>query len=407
MPKARLVITAVITEGRTQGEVARAYGVSQGWVSRLVARYREEGEAAFEPRSRRPRASPRAIPDATVSLITKLRKDLAGQGLDAGPDTIAWHLEHHHRIRVSAATVSRYLARAGLVTPEPRKRPKSSYLRFEAELPNQCWQSDFTHYQLADGTGTEILTWLDDHSRYALSVTAWNRVTGPIVLATFRAAVAEHGVPASTLTDNGMVFTTRLSGGKGGRNGFEHELRRRGIVQKNGKPNHPQIQGKVERFQQTLKNWLAAQSPQPATLAQLQALLGAFTTTYNHHRPHRSLPHQATPSTAYQARPKATPGDRGSDTHNRVRTDRLDTNGAVTLRHGGKLYHIGIGRTHARTHVLLLVQDLHIRVINAATGELLRELILDPTRNYQPTGRPPGPSPRTPRPPRKRTDPEP
>jgi len=407
MPKARLVITAVITEGRTQGEVARAYGVSQGWVSRLVARYREEGEAAFEPRSRRPRTSPRAIPDATVSLITKLRKDLAGQGLDAGPGTIAWHLEHHHRIRVSAATVSRYLARAGLVTPEPRKRPKSSYLRFEAELPNQCWQSDFTHYPLADGTGTEILTWLDDHSRYALSVTAWNRVTGPIVLATFRAAVAEHGVPASTLTDNGMVFTTRLSGGKGGRNGFEHELRRRGIVQKNGKPNHPQTQGKVERFQQTLKNWLAAQSPQPATLAQLQALLGAFTTTYNHHRPHRSLPHQATPSTAYQARPKATPGDRGSGTHNRVRTDRLDTNGAVTLRHGGKLYHIGIGRTHARTHVLLLVQDLHIRVINAATGELLRELILDPTRNYQPTGRPPGPPPGTPRPPRKRTDPEP
>jgi transposase InsO family protein len=407
MPKARLVITAVITEGRSQGEVARAYGVSQGWVSRLVARYREEGEAAFEPRSRRPRTSPRAIPDATVSLITKLRKDLAGQGLDAGPGTIAWHLEHHHRIRVSAATVSRYLARAGLVTPEPRKRPKSSCLRFEAELPNQCWQSDFTHYPLADGTGTEILTWLDDHSRYALSVTAWNRVTGPIVLATFRAAVAGHGVPASTLTDNEMVFTTRLSGGKGGRNGFEHELRRQGIVQKNGKPNHPQTQGKVERFQQTLKNWLAAQSPQPATLAQLQALLGAFTTTCNHHRPHRSLPHQATPATACQARPKATPGDRGSDTHNRVRADRPGTNGAVTLRHGGKLYHIGTGRTHARTHVLLLVQDLHIRVINAATGELLRELILDPTRNYQPTGRPPGPPPGTPRPPRKRTNPEP
>ena len=98
MSKARLVITAVITEGRTQGEVARAYGVSQGWVSRLVARYRAEGEAAFEPRSRRPRTSPRAIDDATVSLIIGLRKDLAGQGLDAGPGTIAWHLEHHHHI---------------------------------------------------------------------------------------------------------------------------------------------------------------------------------------------------------------------------------------------------------------------------------------------------------------------
>jgi transposase InsO family protein len=407
MSKARLVITAVIAEGRSQGEVARTYGVSQSWVSRLVARYRAEGEAAFEPRSRRPKTSPRAIGDATASLITELRKDLAGQGLDAGPDTICWHLEHHHRIRVSPATVSRYLARAGLVTPEPGKRPKSSYLRFEADLPNQCWQSDFTHYPLADGTGTEILSWLDDHSRYALSITAWNRVTGPIVLATFRAAVAEHGAPASTLTDNGMVFTTRLSGGKGGRNGFEHELRRRGITQKNGKPNHPQTQGKAERFQQTLKNWLAAQAPQPATLTQLQALLDTFTTVYNHQRPHRSLPHRCTPATAYTARPKAIPGTRAADTHNRVRTDRLDANGCVTLRHGGKLYHIGIGRTHARTHVLLLVQDTHIRVINAATGELLRELTLDPSKNYQPTGRPPGPQPRTPRPPRKPKNPEP
>jgi transposase InsO family protein len=407
MSKARLVITAVVVEGRSQGEVARAYGVSQGWVSRLVARYRAEGDAAFAPRSRRPKSSPRAIPAATVALIIELRKELAGQGLDAGPQTIAWHLEHHHQLRVSPATISRYLARAGLVVPEPSKRPKSSYIRFQAEQPNECWQADFTHYPLAGGTGTEVLSWLDDHSRYALSVTAWNRVTGPIVLATFRAAVAAHGAPASTLTDNGMVFTTRLSGGKGGRNGFEHELRRLGIKQKNGRPNHPQTQGKAERFQQTLKNWLAAQDPQPATLTELQALLGAFTAIYNHQRPHRSLPHRATPATAYQARPKATPGDRSAGTHNRVRTDRLDANGTVTLRHGGRLYHIGTGRAHARTHVLLLVQDRHIRIINAATGELLRELILDPSKNYQPTGRPPGPPPGTPRPPRKRTNPEP
>ena len=404
MSKARLVITAVVTEGRTPAEVAAAYGVSRSWVYELVARYRAEGAAAFEPQSRRPRVSPRAIPQATVSLIIELRKELAGQGLDAGPDTIAWHLKHHHQTRVSPATISRYLARAGLVVPEPRKRPRSSYIRFQAEQPNECWQADFTHYPLTSGTGTEILTWLDDHSRYALSVTAWHRVTGPIVLATFRAAARKHGPPAATLTDNGMVFTTRLSGGKGGRNGFEHELRRRGITQKNGKPNHPQTQGKVERFQQTLKNWLAAQSPQPATLAQLQALLGTFTMIYNHQRPHRSLPHRATPATAYAARPKAAPGNRGGDTHNRVRTDRLDTNGCVTLRHSGRLYHIGIGRTHARTRVLMLVHDLEIRVINAATGELLRELTLDPDRNYQPTGRPPGPPPGTPA---KRRHPEP
>ncbi|HEY7012090.1 MAG TPA: helix-turn-helix domain-containing protein [Streptosporangiaceae bacterium] len=196
MSKARLVITAVVVEGRTQGEVARAYGVSQGWVSRLVARYRAEGEAAFGLRSRRPKTSPTAIAASTAGLIIELRKDLAGQGLDAGPQTIAWHLQHHHGIRVSAATVSRCLARAGLVTPDPAKRPKSSCLRFAAELPNECWQSDFTHFPLASGAGTEILTWLDDHSRYALRITAHWRVTGPVVLAQFRAAIAAHGIPA-------------------------------------------------------------------------------------------------------------------------------------------------------------------------------------------------------------------
>ena len=407
MSKARLVITAVTIEKRPVSEVARSYGVARSWIYALLARYRAEGEAAFEPRSRRPKTSPSAISASAAGLIIALRKELAGQGLDAGPHTIAWHLQHRHQVQVSAATVSRYLTRAGLVTPAPAKRPRSSYLRFEAELPNECWQSDFTHYRLADGTDTEVLTWLDDHSRYALSVTAHRRVTGPIVLAAFRGAVTCHGVPASTLTDNGMVFTTRLSGGKGGRNHLEAELRRLGVKQKNGKPNHPQTQGKVERFQQTLKKWLRSQPVQPVTPVELQALLDAFTLIYNTRRPHRSLPHRATPATAYAARPKAVPGDRSADTHDRVRADRVDADGKLTLRVGGRLHHIGIGRTHARTRVLMLVCDLHVRVINAATGELLRELTIDPARNYQPTGRPPGPPPGTPRPPRRRKNPEP
>ena len=212
----------------------------------------------------------------------------------------------------------------------------------------------------------------------------------------FQAAIAAHGAPASTLTDNGMVFTTRLSGGRGGRNGLEHELRRLGIRQKNGKPNHPQTQGKVERFQQTLKKWLRAQHPQPATLTELQHLLDQFTATYNHQRPHHSLPRRQTPATAYAARPKATPGDRAADTHDRVRTDKIWAVGTVTLRHAGKLHHIGIGRQHAGTEVLILTQDLHIRIIARATGELLRELILDPDRDYQPTGKPQGRKQRTP-----------
>ena len=391
MSRARLVITAVVVEGRSQAEVALAYGVSPGWVSKLVARYRAEGEAAFEPRSRRPRSSPGAVPAATVELIGSLREKLAEGGLDAGAHTIVWHLEHAHGVTVSPATVWRYLRKAGLISPEPKKRPKVSYLRFEADLPNEMWQTDFTHYRLADGTGVEVLTFLDDHSRYALSVTAHRAVTGRIVVKAFRAAVASHGIPASTLSDNGMVFTTRLSGGRGGRNGFETELARLGVLQKNSRPNHPTTCGKVERFQQTLKKWLRRQTA-AATIGDLQTQLDTFLGEYNHRRPHRSLGRR-TPAVAYTTRPKATPTGNTAGPHERVRTDRVDDSGVVTLRHNGRLHHIGIGRTHARTHVLMLIQDLDIRVINAHTGELLRQLILDPTRDYQPqhTKKPPNP----------------
>jgi transposase len=146
MSKARLVITAVTVENRPVSEVARSYGVARSWIYALLARYRAEGEAAFEPRSRRPKTSPTAIAEDVVGLITGLRKELSGQGLDAGPHTIAWHLQHHHQVTVSAATISRYLTRHGLVVPEPKKRPRSSYLRFQADLPSERWQSDFIHH---------------------------------------------------------------------------------------------------------------------------------------------------------------------------------------------------------------------------------------------------------------------
>jgi transposase InsO family protein len=213
-----------------------------------------------------------------VERILGLRTELTEKGLDAGPHTLAWHLANDH-ITVSPATVSRILTRHGAVTPDPSKRPKSAGRRFQAELPNQLWQSDFTHWQLADGTDVEILNWLDDHSRYLLASTAHRPVTGPVVLAQFRAVVAAHGVPTGVLTDNGLVFTTRFAGGRRGRvtrNGFEQELAALGVEQKNSSPNHPQTCGQVcERFHQTLKKWLTAQPP-ARTLRQLQTQLDTF-----------------------------------------------------------------------------------------------------------------------------------
>ena len=307
MSKSRLVITAVVFEKRSVAEVVNTYEVSRSWVYELLARHRLEGNAAFEPRSKRPLNSPNKIGNDIAGLIVQTRDNLAGRGLDAGPATICWHLEQHHAITVSPATVHRYVKAAGRVTGEPKKKPKSSYIRFEADQPNECWQSDYTHYRLANGTDTEIITWLDDHSRFALSITAHQPVKGFTVIETFTRCVEEFGLPFSTLTDNGLVYTTRFSGGgNGGRNGFESMLVRLGIIQKNSRPNHPTTCGKVERFQQTLKNWLRAQPAQPDDLADLDVLLEAFRNEYNQRRPHRSLRNR-TPAAAYNSRPKASP----------------------------------------------------------------------------------------------------
>ena len=316
-----------------------------------------------------------------------------------------WHLQHHHQLRISRATVYRIVRDAELITPEPAKKPRSSYIRFQAEQPNETWQADFTHHRLANGTDIEILTWLDDHSRYALSVTAHRPVTGPAVLATFNAAVTRHGTPFSTLTDNGFVFTTRLArGGNTSRNSFETALVKLRVQQKNSRPNHPTTCGKVERFQQTMKKWLRAQPTAP-TINELQHQLDAFVDYYNHHRPHRSLQHQATPAVAYTTRPKATPGNHQPDNEFRVRHDRV-SDGSVTLRHNGQLHHIGLGRTLNGTRIILLINNLDIRAINAATGEIIRTLTLNPKHKYHGTGKPAG-RPTHPNKPPKNKQPEP
>jgi hypothetical protein len=137
------------------------------------------------------------------------------------------------------------------------------------------------------------------------------------------------------------------------------------------RPYHPQTCGKVERFHQTQKKWLAAQ-PKASTVEDLQRQLDRFRRYYNTVRPHRA------------ARPKATPTG-PIDPHYRVRSDRIDGTGTVTLRHNSRLHHIGLGRRLAGTPVTVLAADLQIRVVHAHTGELIRELTLEPNRDYQPT----------------------
>ena len=378
MSKARVVVSKIISKQMSVSEAAAAYGVSRQHVHRWLARYRDYGFDGLAPRSRRPHSNPRRTASGVAERIVALRRELAGQGLDHGPQTIGWLLEHEQLPAPSTSTIRRILVAAGLITAEPRKRPKSSYRRFEADQPNQCWQSDFTHWQLADGTGVEIINWLDDHSRYLLASRAYRRVTGPVVISTFLTAADAYGLPQSTLTDNGSVYTSRFTGG---RNGFEYLIANLGIAQKNGHPNHPQTQGKVERFHQTLKRWLAAQ-PAAATIVELQTQLDRFQRIYNQLRPHRALK-RLTPAVAYAATPKARPASTiGDPGHYRLRHDQTDNHGKISFRRAGRMHHLGVGASNAHRRVLAIADQTTVTVIDQLTGEVLSTHTIDPDRSY-------------------------
>jgi transposase InsO family protein len=375
----QLVVTAVLVEGRSKSEVARQYGVSRRWVITLVQRYLAEGEGALQPRSRRPVHSPQRTARALEEEIVALRKELDRGGHETGAATIAFHLVQRHGRAPAISTIWRILSARGFVVAQPHKRPKSSYLRFQADQPNERWQLDITHWRLAGGTEVEILNLLDDHSRVCLASDARPVFKARDVDDSFRKTAATYGDPAS-ISDNGAVFTGRSRGA--GRVALEVTLHARGISFRHARPYHPQTCGKIERFHQTLKKWLARQPP-ARTLRQLQAQLDTFRAYYNTVRPHRALG-RLTPQQAYLARPKATPtGTPLNDSHYRIRHDKVDPSGVFTLRHNSRLHHIGIGRRHAGTDILVLVHDLHIRVLNS-DGELLRELLLDPSKDYQP-----------------------
>jgi transposase InsO family protein len=380
----QLVVTSVLVEGRSRSGIARAYGVSRRWVITLVQRYLAEGDAGLQPHPRRPLHSPHRTAQDIEDEVIALRKELERDGHEAGAATIAFHLQRRLGVSPAVSTIWRILSARGFVTLQPHKRPKSSCIGCQAEQPNERWQLDITHWHLADRTDVEILNILDDHSRLCLGSDTLPVFKARDVNSRFSKAVGAYGTPASLLSDSGVVVTGRYRGT--GPVALEVTLHSRGIRFQHCRPYHPQTCGKVERFHQTLKKWLIHQTP-AHTVAQLQAQLDTFGAYYNTVCPHRALSRR-TPQRAYLARPKATPT--GTPLHTgayRIRHDRIDSNGKLTLRHNSRLHHIGMGRRYPGTNVLILVHDLHIR-ITTTDGQLLRELHLDPTKDYQPQTKP-------------------
>ena len=384
MDRARYAADAVLVEGRSLRSVASSIGMSKSWVAKQVALCRAGGYPALSLRSTAPHRRPTQIPIELEDEIVMLRKQLDEEGFDAGPLTIGYHLGQRHGRAPGRSTIYRVLVRRGFVTPQPQKRPRTSWTRFESSLPNETWQADMTHWVLDDGTeegkNVEILDFVDDYSRLVVAAVVVPVATAADVVAAFYQGAAAWGFPASMLTDNGAIFTAQF---RGGRCGFETELATLGIAIKHGKPYHPQTQGKIERFHLTLKRWLRKRD-RATSIAELQGQIDTFVRYYNEERPH-SARAMVPPRKAYDALEKsvADPTRYPMGPHTRVRHDKIDKTGVFTLRHGTKLHHVGVGRAHTGRRVIVLVCDLDIRVLSQE-GELLRHLTLDPSRDYQP-----------------------
>jgi transposase InsO family protein len=379
MDMGRFLIETHLRTGRPIKQLASAHDVSAGWLFKLLRRYRLEGPNGLAPRSRRPHRSPSRIADVYEDEIVALHKSLAEDGLDAGAVTIHFHLTQRHQTPPSISTIFRVLKSRGFVALQPHKRPKSSFTRFAADVPNETWQADMTHVEFGDGHTYEVLNMIDDHSRLCVASRAMKVVKANDVVRVLHKAAETRGYPASFLTDNGLIFTTERHHHVAGVT--EQELFALGIEAKHSRPYHPQTCGKVERFHQTMKKFLAKQNI--TNPKQLQRQLDRFVDYYNQVRPHRGIGRK-TPASVYAARDKAVPSPSFVKTgQRRLRFDRVDKGGRITLRHRGQLHHIGIGNAYAGWRIAMLIDGLNIEIVGL-DGSPLRHLTLDPTKNYQP-----------------------
>lgn len=364
----RRLIVEVALEGLNVTEFCREHGVSTWLFYQLRKRYAVEGEAGLEPRSRAAKVVANRTPDWVEDLVVEKRKKLDDAGLDAGPATIWSHLNHELPVDTpvpSEATIWRILTRRGFITPEPRKAPKHSHRTFAAERANECWQLDDIEYELADGTAVKVITMVDDCTRFCPGLKAVDTVNGETAFDAFSAAAGRWGWPQRFLSDNAKAYKISLANAVGVL----------GVDHRHGRAHHPQTQGKVERFHQTLQKWLRAQTS-AASLEELQAQLDTFAEIYNHQRPHRAIDRK-TPASVYNQTPKAGPADRPLGTPSRLHHNKVAANGNLQA---GR-YTISLGVAHAHHQATVIITGLACHVFIA--GRLIRQLQLDPTRRFQ------------------------
>jgi transposase InsO family protein len=371
----------------------RAQGISRQSYYKWKKRFELEGLDGLRERTRRPNSVPIATPVEIEDAIVRARKELADAGEFNGPCSIADRLAAQGVSPVpSRATIARILSRRGQVRPQPKKRPRSSYRRFQAGRPNELWQSDWTGWRLVDAAGrcrpVAIAGTLDDHSRLLVGIGAGSGDgTGELVWSVMAAAIGAYGVPMSSLTDNGLCYTTKHRGSDVRPAAFEVNLAALGCQSIASSPYHPQTCGKIERFWQTLKKWLRAREASHGpyrTLAALNRDLAVFAEHYNTRRPHRAL-HGRAPAAVFAATVKARPAQRPLPASTQIYRSHVSTGGSISVSGPPgavrNQLRVHLGGRYKQLPVTVLQDGLRVAIFSG--NELIRALDLDPTKIYQ------------------------
>jgi transposase InsO family protein len=380
VPVDPVVAAAVFAKARGDAvnvaRVCRERGLSPRTFYKYLARFKVVGLPGLFPVSRRPHHSPGRTSAEVEELIVRARKELAEAGWDHGATSIRYRLldiVNDASTVPARSTIHRILVCRGLVVPQPAKRPKRIFRRFVRSRANELWQLDGWQYVLADATVVTVISLIDDHSRLDLADYAAVSENGGDAWKAVLLAISRYGPPAELVSDNGGAFT-------GKRRGFttplETNLRALGVHQFSSSVSHPQTCGKNERSHATARRWLAAQTPQPATLAELQHLLDHYRTGYNH-RHHQGL-NGLTPQQAYDLAEKTGPTGQPLTALPVLSNPKVSPRGAI----GVDNTEIGLGRRYAGLTVTVFRTGDHVAVFH--NNHLIRDLTIDRTRRYQP-----------------------
>ena len=371
----RLAIAQADLSTLNVSEFCRDHGISRDRFYAIRRRFDSEGEAGLEPRSRAPHQVASRTPAAVEDRVVWWRKKLVEDGNDAGPASIWDQLcdEAGPGVVVpSEATIWRILTRRGFIVPQPSKAPPRVWRRFTAERANECWQIDPTPWELADGTGVEIINIIDDCTRVWPAALAVASATTAACLEAIARGAEQWGWPERFLADNARYFHGHPDHG----GGLAAALAPLGIDARRSRPYHPQTCGKVERFHQTLKQWLEARDPAP-DLETLQAQLNEFADHYNHYRRHRGIDRQI-PAQLWTNTAKSGPTTYPINAPTRVLRTTVSADGAVWAGP----YRIAVGIRHHPANAITIITGTAAHVFIG--GRLIRKLTVDPDRQNYP-----------------------